>query len=156
MSRLGALLLLGAVLLGCDSGSEETPAFEVEITGAVEAAFSGRPSVERVPEADGGGYVLTLGQRFTSVTLPLLGPVEPGTASAAGSFVLLASAGTVRAFSADGGTVTVEAVDGPVVRARFAFEASDGDARVEVAGTVTADLDQAVNLPAFDRTGPLP
>ena len=154
MSRLGAVLVAVVLLAGCDSGADETPSFRVEVTGAVEAAFSGRPSVVRIPERDGGGYVLTLGQGFSSVTLSLLSPVEAGTAPASGAFVLLASGGTVRAFTAGEGTVTVEAVDGPVVRARFAFEALDGDDRVDVGGAVTADLDQAVDLPAFERTLP--
>ena len=156
MSRLGTLLVAAALVAGCDSGSDETASFRVEITGGVEAAFSGRPSVVRIPEEDGGGYVLTLGQGFSSVTLSLLDPVEPGTASASGAFVLLASGGAVRAFSADGGTVTTESVDGSIVRVQFAFEATDGEDRVEVEGVVTADLDAAVDLPVVPRPSGLP
>ena len=85
------------------------------------------------------------------VGLILNAPVREGSRRLSDPVLLDSSETAFRVFESSDGALTIEAVDGPLVRARFAFEAVDGGDRVEVEGTVTADPDAAVDLPVVAR-----
>lgn len=151
-----ALLAALALFPACDSGEAERPSFRVDVTGAVEATLTGRPRVGVFEDRAATVYTFVLQSDFlTSVGLSVEGPPRVGTFSAGGSVLNVFAGEGAGFFVADGGEIAVESVEDGLVRARFAFDASEGfdggGRRVRVEGEMLADLDDRIPVPTFPQ-----